>query len=158
MIKKPTCFQSSNPRCINLILTNKKELFTNSGVFEVGIFDFHSFIVTSLKSQLLKWNVKLKLYQDYSSFTLHFLKDNRESNFKNEFITEYFNFLNVFLEVLHKHASIKKDLRFKGNLFITTSLRKAVMHMSKFKNLALFSITKEQMKIGKTIKKKETSL
>ena len=40
----------------------------------------------------------------------------------------------TFLEVLHKHAPIK-ILRFKGNPFMTKSLRKAVMHMSKFQNI-----------------------
>ena len=39
LIKKPTCFQSSNPTCINLILTNKKEFFKNADVIEVEISD-----------------------------------------------------------------------------------------------------------------------
>ena len=43
LIKKQTCFQSSNPRCIDLILTNKKELFKNSDVFQVWITDHHSY-------------------------------------------------------------------------------------------------------------------
>ena len=50
LIKKPTCFQSTSPSCIDLILTNKKEFFKNSNVFEVGISDHHSLIVTALKS------------------------------------------------------------------------------------------------------------
>ena len=33
------------------ILTNKKELFKNSNVLEVGISDHHSFVVTALKSK-----------------------------------------------------------------------------------------------------------
>ena len=48
LIKKPTCFQSSNPRCIDLILTNKKELFKNNDVFEVGVSDHYSF--TNIRS------------------------------------------------------------------------------------------------------------
>ena len=36
LIKKPTCFQSSNPTCIDLILTNKKQIFKNTDVIEVG--------------------------------------------------------------------------------------------------------------------------
>ena len=60
-IKKPTFFQLSNPRCIDLILTNKKELFKNNDVFESGISDHVSFIVTALKRQLLKGNAKTKL-------------------------------------------------------------------------------------------------
>ena len=51
LIKKPTCFQSASPSCIDLILTNKKEFFKNSNVFEVGISDHHSLIVTVLWSQ-----------------------------------------------------------------------------------------------------------
>ena len=104
LIKKPTCFQSSNPRCIDLIFINKKELFKNNDVFEVGISDHHSFSVTALKSQLLKGNAKTKLYRDYSSFNLDIFKEDLENSFKNNFITKYSDFQNVFLEILHKHA------------------------------------------------------
>ena len=37
LIKKPACFQSLNPTCIDLILANKKEFFKNTDVIEVGI-------------------------------------------------------------------------------------------------------------------------
>ena len=70
-IKKPTCFQSSNPTCIDLILTNKKESFKNTDIIEVGIFNHHSLIVTALKIQLLKGNSKTKPYQDYDSFNIY---------------------------------------------------------------------------------------
>ena len=53
LINKPTCFQSANPTCIDLILTNKKNLFKNSNVFELGILDHHSFITTALRTQVL---------------------------------------------------------------------------------------------------------
>ena len=73
LIKKPTCFQSSNPTCIDLILTNKKEFFKNTDFIEVGIFGHHSLIVTALKSLLIKGNAKTELYRDYSSFNMdHF--------------------------------------------------------------------------------------
>ena len=52
LIKKTTCFQPSNPTCIDLILTNKKEFFKNNDVIEFGISNHHSFIVTALKSVL----------------------------------------------------------------------------------------------------------
>ena len=53
LIKKPTCFQSSNPTCIHLILTNKKEFLKNTDIIEAGFSDHHSLIVTALKSLLL---------------------------------------------------------------------------------------------------------
>ena len=156
LIKKPTFCQSSNPCCIDLILTNKKELFKNNDVFEVGISDHHSFVVTALKSQLLKGNAKTKIYRDYSSFSLDIFKEDLEISFKSNFITEYSDFQNVFLEILHKHATIKKIyiLKFNDNPFMIKSVTKAVMHRSKLK---IFTIKQEQMKIGTTIKNKESN-
>ena len=129
MIKKPTCFQSSDPTCIDLILTNKKGFFKNTDVTEVGISDHHSLTVTALKSLQLKGNAKAKLYRDYSSFNMDQFKENLDNNLKNKSITEYSHFQNIFLEILHKHAPIKKKiLRFNDNLFMTKALRKATMH------------------------------
>ena len=83
LIKKPTCFQSSNPRCIDLILTSiKKEIFENNDIIELGISDRHSFIVTALKSQLLTENAKTKLYRDYITFNLDIFKEDFENGFK----------------------------------------------------------------------------
>ena len=50
LINKATFFQSAYPTCIDLILTNKKSLFKNSDVLEVGISDHHSFITTALRT------------------------------------------------------------------------------------------------------------
>ena len=80
LIKKPTCFQSSNPTCVDLILT----------------------------SLLLKGNAKTKLYRDYDSFNIDRFQKDPDNNLKNNSITEYSHFQNVFLEILHKHAPIKK--------------------------------------------------
>ena len=111
LIKKPTCFQSSNPTCIDLILTNK-EFLKNTDVIEVGISDHHSLIVTALKSLLLKGNAETKLYRDYSSFNMDHFKEDLGNNLKNNSITEYSHFQNIFLEIFHKHAPIiKKDIK-----------------------------------------------
>ena len=37
LINKPTCFESNNPRFIDLILTNRKNLFKLSSSFEITI-------------------------------------------------------------------------------------------------------------------------
>ena len=67
-IKKPICFQSSHPNCIEIILTNKKEILKNSYVLAAGISDHQSFIVTAFKGQLIKENANIKFYWKYSSF------------------------------------------------------------------------------------------
>ena len=38
-ISSPTCFQSTNPSCIDLILTNQEDLFSNPSTCKVGISD-----------------------------------------------------------------------------------------------------------------------
>ena len=73
-MKKPTCFQSENLSCINLILTSKKELFKHSEAIQVGMFDHHSFVVRSLKSQLVKGNAKTKVYRDGHGLTWTLLR------------------------------------------------------------------------------------
>ena len=55
LTKKPTCFQSTSPSCVDLVLTNKKKFFKTSK--EVGICDHHSLILTPSRSQLVKGTV-----------------------------------------------------------------------------------------------------
>ena len=57
--KKPNCIESSNPTCIDLTLTDKKELFENTDVIEVGISDHHSLIATASKSQPLFFYINI---------------------------------------------------------------------------------------------------
>ena len=67
LIKSPICFQSSKPT-VNLILTNKEELFRNSKTFEVSISDQHLLTLASIRIQFVKGNPKVKFYRDYKSF------------------------------------------------------------------------------------------
>ena len=101
-------------------------------------------IVTASKSLLLKGNAKIKLYRDYRSFSIDHFKEDLGDNLKNNTITEYSHFQNIFLEILHKHAPIKKKmLRFNDNPFMTKALRKAIMHRSKLKEIFHKMRTKE---------------
>ena len=128
-----------------------KTFFRNLNVLEVGISDHHSFIVTALKSQLIKGNAKMKLYRDYSSFQMEMFKADLDQNLKCTTSSKYSDFQSIFTRVLHNHAPIKKKiLRFNNSPFMTKTLRKAIMHRSKLK----ISITKSgQMIIGKIFKK-----
>ena len=70
LINTPTRFQSEKPRCIDLIINNKKSLFKNSKTFQVGISDHHHLILTSMRSQYIQGKPKIKFYQGYKSFNL----------------------------------------------------------------------------------------
>ena len=136
LIKKPTCFQSKNPSCIELILTNKADLFKNSIVLEAGISDYHSLFITALKRQLVKGNAKTKLYRDYSEFNMDNFKAELDDKLKSVVVTEYSNFQNIFIQVLNNHApAMKKIVRFNSSPFMTKTLRKAIMHRSRLKNI-----------------------
>ena len=90
---------------------NKQKFFKSTDVIEIGISDHHGLIVTALKSLLLKGNAKTKLYRDYNSFNIDHFKEDLDNYLKNNSITEYSHFQNIFLEILHKHAPIKKDIK-----------------------------------------------
>ena len=59
LISSPTCFQSTSPTCIDLILTNREELLSNSNTCEVGISDHHHLLSTCLTKSFRKAVPKL---------------------------------------------------------------------------------------------------
>ena len=108
----------------------------NSNVLEGGISDHHSLIITALKSQLVKGNAKTKLYRDYSEFNMDNFKAELDDKLKSGVVTEYSNFQNIFIQVLNNHAPAKKKIvRFSNSPFMTKTLRKAIMHRSRLKNI-----------------------
>ena len=70
LIKEPTCYKNpTNPKCIDLMLTNRHHSFQNSCVIETGLSDFHRVTVTVLRSFLENDEPKVILYRDYKNFT-----------------------------------------------------------------------------------------
>ena len=63
LINKPTYCQSNNPTYIDLILTNKKNLFKLSNTFETGLSDHNKLVSTILKSGSFKRTPKIKMYR-----------------------------------------------------------------------------------------------
>ena len=105
-------------------------------MLEVGISDHHSFIIAVLKSQQVKGNAKTKLYRDYSEFIMDNFKAELEDKLKGGIETEYSNFQNIFIEVLNNQAPAKKkNVRFNNKPFMIKTLRKAIMHRSRLKNI-----------------------
>ena len=60
-----------------------KGFFITSNVLEVGSFDHHSLTVTPLRSKLVQCNAKIKLYRDYSSFSVNLLSGDLDKNLKS---------------------------------------------------------------------------
>ena len=110
LFNKTTCFQSNKPTCIDLILTNKKNLFKLSNTFETGISDDHKLVSTILKSGSFKGIPKMKIYRPFKKSELEnfnrILKDKLE-NLTNH---SYAEFEKVFFKELNKHAPPKKKI------------------------------------------------
>ena len=63
-------------------------------------------------------------------------KADLDQNLKCTTSFEYSDFQSTFTWVLHNHAPIKKKiLCFNNSSFMTKTLKKAIMHRSKFKNI-----------------------
>ena len=135
LIKKATYFQSSNPSCIDLILTNQKNMYKLSNTFETGLSDHHKLKRLLLNLEVSKEGREKKIYKSYRSFTIETFKktlNNKLSRLESNYYSE---FGKAFLIVLNKQAPLKtKFLRHNNNPFMTKELQKAVMKRSHLKN------------------------
>ena len=108
----------------------KKSLFKNSKTFEVGISDNHDLVLTSMRSQYIQGNPKIKFYRDYKSFNFESFNNELNELLKSEKDINYSLFENIFLQVLNAHAPVKRKIQsFTNNLFMTKQLRKAICTM-----------------------------
>ena len=136
-MKEPTCFKSENPRCIDLILTNRYRSFQNTTTVETGISDFHKMVLGVLKTTYQKVGPTVVNYRDYKNFSVQtFKQDVREELeiIKSSYPT-YDSFQNCFEKVLDKHAPMKKKYaRVNDGPFMNRALREAVMLDTRLKN------------------------
>ena len=153
LIKQKTCFKKhENPACIDLILTNSPRSFQNTCTFETGLPDFHKLTITVLKQYFPKLKPKVVNYRDYRNFR----NNEFRAELDNEMLKrdlgnmEYQHFLNIFIEILNKHAPMKqKYLRANQGRFMTKDLHKAIMKRSRLRNKVLrygTDISKEEYK------------
>ena len=102
-----------NPTCINLILTNQENLFSNSKKWEVWISHYHHLVSTILNKKILKGSTETFFYRDYKKFQENkFARDltHELQNIKNP---SYSQFEKGFAIVLDNHVPLKKKhLRF----------------------------------------------
>ena len=69
LIKVPTCFKNlDKPTFIDLILTNRPNLFQHSNAFKTGLFYFPLLIVTEFKTGCQKLKPKIIANRDYKNF------------------------------------------------------------------------------------------
>ena len=84
LIREPTCFKNaSNPSSIDVMLTNRKNSFTNSTTIETGFSDHHKMTVTVLKTYLKKKKHIQINYRSYKYFTESEFRSDLQENLLN---------------------------------------------------------------------------
>ena len=136
MVKQKTCFKSiDNPSCIDLFITNSCQSFQNTAAISTGLSDFHKMIVTVMKTTVPKDTPKIIQYRDYKNFIENAFRVELRKSLQKQIITDYSTFEGIFLEILNKHAPLKKKI-FRANHkpYMTKTLRKAIMRRSALEN------------------------
>ena len=130
LIKEPTCFKNSDkPTCINLILTNRSNLFQHSSTFKTGLSDFHLLTVTEFKMGLQKLKPRVIVYRDYKNF------DNAKFRYDIVTATSNVNDFGMYKSTIFNIFSIiKKYIRANEAPFMSKELHTAVMKRSRLRN------------------------
>ena len=136
LVKEPTCYKNpQNPSCIDWILTNRSSYFKNTKAIDIGLSDFHKMILTSFRFQYEPGAPKVKYYRAYKHFNEQIFKSELQIALNGEGIQTYDQFEKKFMEVLEKHAPLKKKtLRANDAPYMTKTLRKAMMKRTELAN------------------------
>ena len=137
MIKTPTCFKSTQGRCIDLMLTNKRHNFMHTQTFETGESDFHYMIYTMFKTKFEKAPAKVIKYRCFKKFKNDIFQCDLSNNLYNTTTGIFTTFEETFRQTLDKHAPYKtKFVRGNNKPFINKKLRNAIATRSRLRNIA----------------------
>jgi exonuclease III len=137
LIKKPTCYKSSDGRCIDLILTNKNRSFQKSNSFETGISDHHNLIYTMFKTTYEKSPPQVVHFRSFRNFSFEYFQKDLTNCLDQSKPGDFDSFSERFESVLDVHVP-KKKRTIRGNQKhpLTKTLRQAIMRRSFLKNRA----------------------
>ena len=88
-IKEPTCFKSTVPTTIDLIVTNQKGFFMKSSAYQSGLSDFHKLTTTILRKSITKGDPRNILYKDYKIFDQKKFEDQLRSQLASTKTVDY---------------------------------------------------------------------
>ena len=110
MVRDPTCFKSSNPNCIDLLLTNGKGILKSTKTAETGLSDFHAMTPTAIKGGIIKKGPRIKIYQDYKSYKPDIFIYDMLANVLPRLPqrVDYSSFEGLINSILEEHIPIKK--------------------------------------------------
>ena len=150
IVKENTCFKNVlNPSGIGLFITSIPLSFQNTIPVSNGLSDFHKIVITVMKMSFKKFSPIETHYRDYKYFDRTKFKNNLNEKL-SESISNYESFETTFIEVLNKHAPLRKKF-FKDNVtpYISKTLRRAIMRRSELDTKYLKTKTQTDLKLCK---------
>ena len=129
LVKDKTCFKNTNnPSTIDLFLTNNSSAFQNTTTTFTGLADCHKLVLTVLKTTFSRNKPKELFYRDYKKFNFSNFNDELKAIFSRNTVGSCCQFDQIFLNVLDKHAPMKRKLlRANHSSYVFKPLRKAIM-------------------------------
>ena len=137
LIREPTCFKASNPRCIDLILTNRGKNFQQTTAVETSLSDFHKMVVTVLKASFEKQWPNVVSYRDYRNFRDDVFRQDLQTKLANLDLQRltYTSFQDAYLRILDKHAPMKQRYIRANNIpFMNRTLHKVFTQRTRLQN------------------------
>ena len=130
---KSNCYKNPDkPRCIDFILTNSPLGFHKSDFLFTGLPDCHKLVLPAFKATFSKSKPKEIIYRNFEKFNEDDFKEELRGRLSSEFDDNYSSFENVLIDVLDRHAPIKrKVIRANHAPYVTKALRKDIMKRSK---------------------------
>ena len=132
VVKEGTCYKNSrNPSCIDLYLTNNPLNFQSISSVLTGLSDFHKLVLTVFKSTFVKSKPKGLFTEISNTSVMKVLRKTLTYALSTFEKINYQQFDKTFIEILNKHAPMKKKLvRTNQAPYMTKALRKAIMRRS----------------------------
>ena len=133
LVKDETCFKNAiNPSTIDLILTSNFLAFQNTATTFTGLSDCQKLVLTVFKKVTFsKNNPKKLIYRDFKTFSFSDFNDDLKAIFSRNTVGSCYQFDQTFLNVLEKHAPLKRKLPTANHLsYISKILPKAIVRRS----------------------------
>ena len=147
-VKENTCFKNAlSPSCNDPFITNSPLSFQNIIAVSNGLSDFNEMVITVMKMSFKKHSPIERHYTDYKYYFYQTKFKNNLNEKLSEGISNYESFETTFIEVLNKHAPLRKKLlRANHAPYITKTLRKTIMCRSQLETKYLKTKTQTNLK------------
>ena len=125
-VKDKTCFKNgNNPGTIDFFLVNNSLAFQNTTTTFTGLSDCHKLV---LRTTFSKNKQKELFCRDYKKFNFSDFYDEWKTIFSRKTVRSYYQFDQIFLNILDKHVPMKRKLlRAYHSSYISKPLQKAIM-------------------------------